>query len=98
LDFEAPCEARFPCLRLAREAMQAGGSAPTVLNAANEMAVAAFLQGRLAFTSIATIIERVLESAEAVELTDLDAVELADRSARALAERELARLTTEVTK
>ncbi|WP_250462028.1 1-deoxy-D-xylulose-5-phosphate reductoisomerase [Microbulbifer litoralis] len=85
LDFEAPDMRRFPCLRLAREAMDAGGSAPTSLNAANEVAVEAFLEGRLAFTSIPAVIERVMKSAQAVELTGLDAVEAADRNARALA-------------
>ncbi|MFC6632206.1 1-deoxy-D-xylulose-5-phosphate reductoisomerase [Microbulbifer taiwanensis] len=92
LDFEAPDMRRFPCLRLAREAMDVGGSAPTVLNAANEVAVEAFLQGRLAFTSIAPVIERVMNSAQAVELTGLDAVETADRSARQLARQVLGAL------
>ncbi len=92
LDFEAPDMQRFPCLRLAREAMDAGGSAPTALNAANEVAVEAFLQGRLAFTSIPAVIERVMKSAQAVELTSLDAVETADRSARLLAQQVLGAL------
>ncbi|WP_299591951.1 1-deoxy-D-xylulose-5-phosphate reductoisomerase [uncultured Microbulbifer sp.] len=82
LDFEAPDEARFPCLRLAREAMEVGGSAPTVLNAANEVAVEAFLNGQLPFTGIARLIEKVMKTSEVVELTDLNAVELADRIAR----------------
>ena len=90
LDFEAPDEIRFPCLRLAREAMEAGGSAPTSLNAANEVAVEAFLQGELAFTEIPVIIDQVMKSADIVELTDLDAVELADRKARDLAQQVLA--------
>jgi len=92
LDFEAPDMARFPCLRLAREAMDAGGSAPTVLNAANEIAVDAFLHGRLAFTSIPAVIEWVMKMAEPVELTDLDAVETADRNARALTRQVLGAL------
>ena len=92
LDFEAPDLQRFPCLRLAREAMDAGGSAPTVLNAANEVAVDAFLHGRLSFTSIPAVIERVLESIDAVELTGLDAVETADRNARELARQVLGAL------
>lgn len=82
LDFEAPDEARFPCLRLAREAMEAGGSAPTVLNAANEVAVDAFLGGDLPFPGIARVIEKVMKTTPVVELTDLNAVELADRIAR----------------
>ncbi|WP_346836891.1 1-deoxy-D-xylulose-5-phosphate reductoisomerase [Microbulbifer sp. SAOS-129_SWC] len=92
LDFESPDMERFPCLRLAREAMDAGGSAPTALNAANEVAVDAFLQGRLAFTSIAAVIERVMKMVEPVELTGLDAVETADRNARNLAREVLGAL------
>ncbi|MCK5168209.1 MAG: 1-deoxy-D-xylulose-5-phosphate reductoisomerase, partial [Rhodospirillaceae bacterium] len=60
LDFEAPDEERFPALRLARQALQTGKSAPTILNAANEIAVAAFLQGRVGFLQIAEIVESVL--------------------------------------
>ncbi|WP_160153039.1 1-deoxy-D-xylulose-5-phosphate reductoisomerase [Microbulbifer sp. ALW1] len=82
LDFEAPDEARFPCLRLAREAMEAGGSAPTTLNAANEVAVDAFLAEAIPFTGIARSIEKVMKTTEVVELTDLEAVEQADRNAR----------------
>ena len=64
LRFEAPDLQRFPCLRLARAALQAGGSAPNVLNAANEVAVQAFLEGRLPYTGIARVIERTLDAAE----------------------------------
>ncbi|WP_237065636.1 1-deoxy-D-xylulose-5-phosphate reductoisomerase [Microbulbifer guangxiensis] len=85
LDFEAPDPERFPCLRLAREAIDVGGSAPTVLNAANEVAVEAFLGGRLSFTGIPRLIERVMKSTRVIELTGLQAVESADREARALA-------------
>ncbi|MFS1523562.1 1-deoxy-D-xylulose-5-phosphate reductoisomerase [Microbulbifer sp. 2304DJ12-6] len=85
LDFQAPDFQRFPCLRLAREAIDAAGSAPTVLNAANEVAVEAFLQGRLAFTSIPTAIEKVMNRAPVVELTGLDTVEATDHNARELA-------------
>ena len=60
LDFEAPDFERFPALRIAREAMEAGGSAPTVLNAANEIAVAAFLEGRIGFTEIASLVEEAI--------------------------------------
>lgn len=87
LDFEAPDELRFPCLRLAREAAQAGQSAPAVLNAANEVAVGAFLQGRLRYPQIASMIEAVLEQQPVVALDDLDAVFDADACGRALAER-----------
>ena len=61
LDFEAPDEARFPALRLARDALRRGGAAPLVLNAANEVAVEAFLSGRIHFPDIAMSVERMLE-------------------------------------
>ena len=63
LDFEAPDLDAFPCLRLAREAALAGGTAPCALNAANEVAVHAFLNGRLTFTGIPAVIEGVLDAA-----------------------------------
>jgi 1-deoxy-D-xylulose-5-phosphate reductoisomerase len=62
LDFEAPDLARFPALRLAREALVAGGAAPVVLNAANEVAVARFLAGSLGFAHIARVVEYALQS------------------------------------
>jgi 1-deoxy-D-xylulose-5-phosphate reductoisomerase len=62
LTFEAPDFQRFPALRLARDVLAAGGSAPTVLNAANEVAVEAFLGGRIGFLSIAALVEATLES------------------------------------
>src|SRR5690606_27573389 len=73
LDFERPDEQRFPCLRLAREAAQAGGSAPAVLNAVNELAVEAFLQRRIRFSDIAHMIDSVLnaEPTRAVEALDV---------------------------
>jgi 1-deoxy-D-xylulose-5-phosphate reductoisomerase len=61
LTFERPDSVRFPALRLAREALQSGGAAPTILNAANEVAVQAFLSGRIGFLDIARIVERTLE-------------------------------------
>ena len=61
LDFEAPDEVRFPALRLAREVIAAGGNAPAVFNAANEIAVAAFLDERIGFLDIAASVEEVLE-------------------------------------
>lgn len=85
LDFAAPDEALFPCLRLAREAVAAGGTAMAVCNAANEVAVEAFLDGRLRFTDIPILIEGVLESTPVVEPTSLAVVETADMEARALA-------------
>ncbi|MFW3896626.1 1-deoxy-D-xylulose-5-phosphate reductoisomerase [Pseudomonas putida] len=85
LDFEAPDERRFPCLRLAREAAEAGNSAPAVLNAANEIAVDAFLRGRIRFPEIASMIGQVLEREPVVALDSLDAVFAADQRARELA-------------
>lgn len=85
LDFTPPDHRRFPCLGLAYEALRAGGSAPTLLNAANEVAVAAFLDGRLPFTGIAATIASVLERIPAMPLADLDAALQADAAARRLA-------------
>lgn len=82
LDFERPDEARFPCLRLAREAMLAGGTAPAVLNAANEIAVDAFLDQRLGFAAIARVVEDVLESEPVAPAASLEAIVDADRRAR----------------
>ncbi len=61
LTFEPPDEIRFPALRLAREALRRGGDAPAAMNAANEIAVAAFLDGRIGFTDIAAVVEQTLE-------------------------------------
>jgi 1-deoxy-D-xylulose-5-phosphate reductoisomerase len=85
LSFEAPDAERFPALRLARQALQAGGSAPTVLNAANEVAVAGFLDGRLGFLGIAEVVARTLEEIDAVALGGLDDVWRIDREARQIA-------------
>jgi 1-deoxy-D-xylulose-5-phosphate reductoisomerase len=87
LHFEQPDTARFPCLRLAYEALKAGGGAPTVLNAANEVAVARFLDGKLPFTRIPALIEAVLEQLGSSTLAaDLEAVLRLDNEARAAAE------------
>nr|WP_284676731.1 1-deoxy-D-xylulose-5-phosphate reductoisomerase [Pseudomonas sp. AKS31] len=91
LDFEAPDEQRFPCLRLARQAAEAGDSAPAMLNAANEVAVAAFLDGRVRYLEIASIIEEVLNLEPVVAMADLEAVFTADAKARILAEQWLKR-------
>ncbi|MDE1165980.1 MAG: 1-deoxy-D-xylulose-5-phosphate reductoisomerase [Pseudomonas sp.] len=91
LDFQAPDEQRFPCLRLARQAAQAGGSAPAVLNAANEIAVAAFLERRIRYPEIASMIEEVLNQEAVVALDGLEAVFAADGRARLLAEQWLSR-------
>jgi 1-deoxy-D-xylulose-5-phosphate reductoisomerase len=70
LTFEAPDLARFPALRLAREALEAGGGAATILNAANEVAVAAFLEGRIGFSAIAGVVEEALIRSDAQALRD----------------------------
>ncbi len=85
LDFEAPDEAKFPCLRLARESVATGGTAMAVCNAANEIAVAAFLAQDIGFTQIPQVIERTLEQVSAVEPISLAVVESADNEARAVA-------------
>lgn len=91
LDFQAPDEERFPCLRLARQAAEAGNSAPAMLNAANEVAVAAFLDGRVRYLEIASIIEEVLNLEPVVAVNDLEAVFTADAKARELAGQWLSR-------
>ncbi len=85
LDFQAPDEQRFPCLRLARQAAEQGGTAPALLNAANEVAVAAFLAGRIGFTAIAALIEEVLQREPVAAADDLQQVFAADARARELA-------------
>jgi 1-deoxy-D-xylulose-5-phosphate reductoisomerase len=91
LDFEAPDLVRFPALRLARTAAEAGGTTPAVLNAANEVAVAAFLAGRLGFLGIPRLIEAVLDRHENRAAEALAAVLEADRWARDVAETMLAK-------
>ena len=90
LHFEAPDASRFPCLRLAYEALEVGGCAPAILNAANEVAVERFLAGRIAFTDIPQLIQAVLARCEGGALRTLDDVLEADRAARACADRCLA--------
>jgi 1-deoxy-D-xylulose-5-phosphate reductoisomerase len=92
LTFEAPDEETFPCLRLAREAGRAGGTAPCVLNAANEVAVAAFLDGRIPFTGIPEVVEGTLEEMPATAPTHFDDLYAADARARELADRLVERL------
>ena len=82
LDFEAPDEARFPCLRLAREAVTTGGTSMASCNAANEVAVEAFLAENIRFTDIPVIIEKTLEQVAVVEPRTLSDVESADTGAR----------------
>lgn len=90
LEFEAPDTDAFPCLRLAWEAMAAGGTAPAVLNAANEVAVSAFLQGRIGFLSIPALVEDALAALPATPADSLDALLAADTQARRLTDRNLA--------
>jgi 1-deoxy-D-xylulose-5-phosphate reductoisomerase len=82
LDFETPDTDSFPCLRLAYDALEAERSLPVVLNAANEVAVARFLEGRLAFTAIAHVIERTMAAHQVVEVRSLEAVRAVDVWAR----------------
>ncbi|HYV16019.1 MAG TPA: 1-deoxy-D-xylulose-5-phosphate reductoisomerase [Conexibacter sp.] len=86
LTFEAPDEETFACLRLAREAAVAGGTAPCVLNAANEVAVHAFLAGRLRFTAIADVIAQTLDAVPAGRVHAFETLYGADRDARAAAQ------------
>jgi len=82
LEFRPVDEGRYPMLRLARDAMVTGGAAPAILNAANEVAVAAFLAGRLSFGGIASIVEKTLESLQPVPPVDLAEVLAVDAEAR----------------
>jgi len=82
LTFEPPDPERFPPLRLAREALQAGGSAPNILNAANEVAVAAFLEERIGFADIAAVVEATLAALPVLPLDNLDTVFAVDDQAR----------------
>ncbi|WP_346795785.1 1-deoxy-D-xylulose-5-phosphate reductoisomerase [Halomonas sp. Bachu 37] len=86
LDFEAPDETAFPCLRLAREAMRTGGTAPAILNAANEVAVEAFLEHGLPFPAIAEVVAQVMESQAVVPADSLENILQADRMARRAAQ------------
>src|SRR3546814_14137791 len=82
LTFEVPDFARFPALNLARQALQTGGAAPTILNAANEVAVDAFLKGRIGFLDITRIVEQTLARLTSGPLDDLEAVRAADGEAK----------------
>jgi len=90
LHFERPDERRFPCLRLAAQAFSAGGTASAMLNAANEVAVEAFLQRELRFDQIPHLIEDVLSTLTPSAADSIEIVLEADRQARELAYRLLA--------
>ena len=93
LDFERASMRRFPCLRLAREAMNKGGAWPCALNAADEIAVAAFLEQRLPFLGIPEVIEHVLSRTPRVRFENMDDVLAADAEARRQASEEVGRLS-----
>jgi 1-deoxy-D-xylulose-5-phosphate reductoisomerase len=82
LDFSEPDSVRFPCLALAYEALKAGGAAPAVLNAANEEAVALFLQDEARFTDIPRLVEAALAEVPQIDPLDLDDLEATDRNTR----------------
>lgn len=86
LTFEAPDPERFASLRLAREALKRGDTAPTILNAANEIAVDAYLKNKIGFLDIARIVEETLNSSNIGPLADLDTVYASDASARQMAQ------------
>jgi 1-deoxy-D-xylulose-5-phosphate reductoisomerase len=92
LDFTLPDMKKFPCLRLAYEAAEAGGAKTVALNAADEVAVAAFLDGTVPFTQISRIIEDVLSETEAVKMESIGQVLEADIEARSIARRKVAEL------
>ncbi len=92
LDFEPPDMGKFPCLGLAYEAAEAGGAKTVALNAADEVAVAAFLNGSIRFTEIAAIIKMVLAETKAVKLESISKVLLADAEARRLAREKVEQL------
>jgi 1-deoxy-D-xylulose-5-phosphate reductoisomerase len=89
LEFEKPDLARFPCLGFAIEASKAGGTAPAILNAANEVAVSAFLAGRLSFLDIARVVERTMESITFTEADKLETVLQVNEQARTVAEERI---------
>ena len=90
LDFEAPDLARFPCLRLAYQALAGGGNMPAILNAANEIAVESFLEGRMSFTAIPSMIEQTMQTVTQRDVATLDDVLEADKLAREVALERLA--------
>lgn len=85
LNFEAPDFARFPCLSLAYQALKTGGSAPTILNASNEIAVQAFLDGKIGFRAIDQLIALCMDKIAVTPVTDLDGILAVDAEARAVA-------------
>jgi 1-deoxy-D-xylulose-5-phosphate reductoisomerase len=82
LEFQAPDQKRFPCIGLAYSAMRSGGTAPAILNAANELAVEAFLQERILFNQIAALVEECLQTVETRSADSLESIFEADTHAR----------------
>lgn len=87
LDFQEPDTARFPALTLARQSIQAGGLAPTILNAANEIAVASFLQKQIGFTDIPVVVEHTLNRVENGSADSIDLILQVDSTARSIAQQ-----------
>ena len=87
LDFQEPDTTRFPALKLARQAMQSGGLAPTILNAANEIAVAAFLNNHIGFTEISQVVEHTLNQVETGAAESIELILQVDQLARSTAEK-----------
>ena len=92
LTFRVPDPQRYPCLQLARGALEAGKSVPTVLNAANEVAVAAFLERRIPFIGIARLVEEALNAHHALAVDDVETAVAIDRESRSIAARIIPRL------
>src|SRR5207237_6851967 len=94
LDFEKASTRRFPCLRLAREALKKGGAWPCALNAADEIAVAAFLDCQIPFIGIPEVVEAVLARTPRIRIEKMEDVLAADGEARRMAKEEVSRLTS----
>jgi len=92
LEFEKPDFKRFPCLKMAYESLEIGGTATTALNAANEIAVDAFLNEQLGFTNIAKVIEKTLEEVSVVAAANLSTILQADSDAREIARQQVRQL------
>jgi len=92
LEFEAPDVKRFPCLQLAYDALKIGGTAPAILNAVNEVAVAAFLNHQIHFLDIATLIAKALDSIQSAPVTSLEQLIAIDNEARSFAQEHLCKL------
>ena len=92
LEFEKPDYARFPCIKLAENAMRKGGTLPAVLNAANEVAVQSFLDNKIGFMAISTVVENVLEQTSSQQVNNIETVVKADSDARLLASEVINRM------